>query len=114
MKYALIEKYSPIIHGITSNFLDNNYICLDTKDSNMSISEYHEIFKNYIEECKEKNSLNYPFFTIIDEIIINNYHLAVNKENVIKKIQKLWRNYKKKFTVKYLYNRQTNFKICVN
>jgi hypothetical protein len=109
MKYAIIEKYDSSIHGNNCNLLNNNYICLDTKDSNLSIFEYHEIFENYIDECKERNSLNYPFFTIIEEIVIDNYHLAVNKVNVIKKIQRLWRNYKKKFTVKYLYHRQINF-----
>ena len=108
-QYALIEKYNPMIHGDRKEMVElltDKYICLDVKESKTNIFDYHKMFKNYIEECKERNN-DIPFFTLISQRKLNGkYTIAKPREDIIIKIQRIWRNYKKKFTIDYLTRRQ--------
>jgi len=113
MQYALIEKYNPIIHGNRKEMiqlLTNKYICLDTKESETNIFDYHKMFEDYIQECKERNNditNENPFFALITQRVIKGkYTIAIPRDDIITKIQRLWRNYKKKFTIEYLNRRQ--------
>ena len=61
------------------------------------------MFTDYLKECMERNtniSVEIPFFTIIEEKVIKNkYTIGIIREDIIVKIQRLWRNWKK------IYNR---------
>ena len=113
MKYALIEKYNPTIHGNRKEMvqlLKDKYICLDTKESGTNIFDYHTMFEDYTQECKERNNEitnEIPVFALITQKVIKGtYTIAIPRDDIIIKIQRLWRNYKKKFTVDYLNRRQ--------
>ena len=102
MQYALIEKYNPKIHGNRKEMvqlLTNKYICLDTKESETNIFDYHTMFEDYIQECKERNNEitnESPVFALITKRVINGkYTIAIPRDDIITKIQRLWRNYKK-------------------
>ncbi len=113
MQYALIEKYNPIIHGNRKEMiqlLTNKYICLYIKESETNIFDYHKMFEDYIKECKELNkdiTNESPVFALITQRSIKGkYTIAIPRDDIIIKIQRIWRNYKKKFTINYLNRRQ--------
>ena len=83
--------------------------CLDTKESGTNIFDYHTMFEDYTQECKERNN-EIPVFALITQKVIKGiYTIAIPREDIIIKIQRLWRNYKKKFTIDYLNRRQIGF-----
>lgn len=104
LEYGCIEKYEKSLHGRVKNALMNRYF--DTKDRYLYFELKNK--KQSLEDFHEENQFSDRTIKLIQIFSFGGYFLAKDREDIIIRIQKIYRNWicnkRKKYNIKYLYN----------
>ena len=111
LEYGCIEKYEKSLHGRVKNALMNRYF--DTKDRYLYFELKNK--KQSLEDFHEENQFSDRTIKLIQIFSFGGYFLAKDREDIIIRIQKIYRNWicnkRKKYNIKYLYNRQIGYNL---
>ena len=108
LEYGVIEKYNKRIHGPikktnTDKYFSHKYLSFESKQQNESC----EMF------CNEIDNLVTEKLTLKQVYHFGHYTFAIDREDLIKKIQKMWKQWiYKRFHIKNLRKREVFGRPC--
>lgn len=106
LHYGIIEKYKKEIHGPLKKtkydtFLKTKFISFENKEPNETSKEFFNHWKQYYPNSEITLKKVYTF---------NHYSFAIDRKDIIVKIQRLWRNYiQRKYNLFYTRDREIDF-----